>query len=328
MRATPFALFALLSSLVVGCPSQSGFLVVGSDLQGALLSVRGTADDDVWACGSDGGDGPGLVHWNGSAWERFDTSAWAGVDLWWLYPGDQVVTVVGSGGTILELDRATGDLRDAGGPGGAGTFFGVWGDSGDDLWAVGGTVTETVPPLLWRNQGDGWADARGELGAAGDTFFKIHGNADGAVIVGTGGLALRKVGGDWVETSTGVTERLLTVDVGPEETVAVGGTSNGLVLHLDGEIWTNESPEFQLPINGVCSGGGVIKAVGGRDALHTWTDGAWTTPDPGELPTSLGLDYHACWLGPDGTFWSVGGDLVQLTQGFMVREGPGEVDPL
>ncbi len=268
------------------------------------------------------------MHWNGSEWESFDTGPWAGVDLWWLHVGEDVVTAVGSSGTILELDRATGELRDAGGPGGEGTFFGVWGASEDELWAVGGTVSDTVPPLLWSNQGGAWQDARGDLGEAGETFFKIHGNASDAVIVGTGGLALRKVDGSWTESPTGVTDRLLTVDVGVEETVAVGGTSNGLALHLVGDSWIDESPDFQLPINGVCSGGGMLRAVGGRDAVHTWTDGAWSTPNPNELPTSLGLDYHACWLGSDGSFWGVGGNLVQLSDGFVVREGRGKVSPL
>ncbi|MCO4773210.1 MAG: hypothetical protein KDA24_24465 [Deltaproteobacteria bacterium] len=327
MRCNTSLLATLPLALLLGCPAE-GLIVVGDELPGALLSVRGAAEDDVWMCGADGGDGPALLHWDGSAWERFDTSGFAGVDLWWLHVGGTRVTAVGTGGTIVALDRTSGDITDLGGPGGDGIFFGVWGPSEDDLWAVGGDPAGASMPLLWRDTGSGWADALGGLGEVGQTYFKVHGSGSEAVIVGSGGLTLRNEGSGFALLDSPVSDSLLTVDVGAEQTVAVGGAGNGLALHLEDGAWVDRSPEFQPAINGVCSGGGGLRAVGARDTLHTWADGAWTSPEPGELPTNLALDYHACWIGPGGTFWGVGGDLIRLERGFVVREGRGSVADL
>ena len=303
-------------------------MLVGEQLPSALLSVRGTAEDDVWMCGAVTGSGPALLHWDGSAWIEVDTSDFAGTDLRWLRAGTDRITAVGTGGTILGVDRASLEVTSLGGPGGTGTFFGVWGPSDDDLWAVGGEPTTAELPLLWRDAGSGWEDARGDVGVVGDTFFKVHGRSDEAVIVGTRGLSLRWDGAAWSAMDPVTDQSLLTVDVGAEQTVAVGGGGNGLALHWESGDWVDRSPEFQPAINGVCSGAGQLRAVGARDSIHSWEEGEWTTPNPGELPTSLALDYHGCWISPAGTFWGVGGQLIELTQGFVVRDGVGSVEAL
>src|SRR5712675_1565941 len=48
----------------------------------ALMSVHGTAADDVWLAGADDGKGGLVLHWDGSAWERLDPGVHA--DLWWV----------------------------------------------------------------------------------------------------------------------------------------------------------------------------------------------------------------------------------------------------
>ncbi len=315
-------LLLLCCVAMFGCPGVQ-FTLVAQEREGALLSVRGAGPDDVWLCGSDGGSGPEWHHWDGAAWERIDTSAFAGVDLWWLAVRDDVVTAVGSGGTILTLDRASGQITSEG-PGGDATFFGVI-DDGTTRWAVGGNPAATVAPLLWRHTGGAWEDAQAGVGSDGDVFFKIAGSDDSLVLVGNYGLSKRFDGAAWSDLDTGVDVPLLTVDVGAEQTVAVGGAGNGVILHLESDAWVDRSPELQPGINGVCSGAGRLRAVGATDSIHTWQEGAWTTPSPSDLPTNLFLDYHGCWLDAEGTFWGVGGNLFQLTRGFLVREGVGTV---
>ena len=320
----PHRLVLFLCALsLFGCTAQ--FKLVTEDQDGALLSVRGTGPDDVWVCGADGGTGPEWLHWDGTAWERIDTSSYAGVDLWWLAVRPDRVTAVGSGGTILTLDRESGDIVSEG-PGGDATFFGVI-DDGVTRWAVGGNPAATVAPLLWRNTTGAWEDAQAAsgVGSDGDVFFKIAGSGDDLVLVGNFGLSMRFDGTAWTELDTGTDVSLLTVDVGAEQTVGVGGAGNGVILHLESGAWVDRSPELQPGINGVCSGGGRLRAVGATDSMHTWEEGAWTTPSPSELPTNLFLDYHGCWFDSDGTFWGVGGNLFTLTRGFLVREGVGTV---
>ena len=54
-----------------------------SGLPGALTSVWGTAADDVWAVGSDPGDGSGpmVLNFDGQRWFQLETGHSG--DLWW-----------------------------------------------------------------------------------------------------------------------------------------------------------------------------------------------------------------------------------------------------
>ena len=48
----------------------------------ALFAVHGTSAKDVWMVGADDGDGPLVIRFDGSAWQRLDTGVRG--DLWWV----------------------------------------------------------------------------------------------------------------------------------------------------------------------------------------------------------------------------------------------------
>ncbi len=64
-------------------PSTASWEVVMHDLDATLLSVYAPSSDNVWAVGSNPGDGLGgyAFRWDGEEWERLDTGD-AGV-IWW-----------------------------------------------------------------------------------------------------------------------------------------------------------------------------------------------------------------------------------------------------
>ncbi len=342
-RAPAFALSLtplLLAQACLPCSNTSELCLVAESLPEAHLSVRALADDDVWLVGSEAletEDGPSAVAWDGSEWTHLDTSDWSGAELWWVHPTQDRVTMVGTQGLILEYDRATETLEEIEGPDDSVTFFGVWGASADDVWAVGGTPGGGDPPAIWRRDADGWTEfvdpALGE-GGPGQLYFKVHGSAaDDVFIVGNFGIALHWDGSSLSATPTDAdldtsTAPLLTVNVGPEEVVAVGGAGSALILHYDrstGE-WRDRTPEFQAPLNGVCSGAGEIKAVGMQGSVQTWDGQAW---QPSVETLTFG-DYHGCEVTEGGDVWAVGGQIAArpITDGVVAFQGEGGVAAL
>ena len=325
------------------CAEGAGCLFA-EDLPFGLLSVQIPQDDDVWIVGSSpepaDGTGPAVLHYDGSDWERIDTSAWAGAEIWWSWVTDDEAIFVGNGGLILEMSRADGSIERIEGPSDDVTFFGVWGASADDVWAVGMSGSGEGPRALWRRQGGAWsAWSDPSLGEGDDnvTYFKVHGTStDDVWMVGTqgrtlhwDGTTLTPIASD-ADTPTS-TSPFLTIDADPAQPVVVGGTGNGLILEYDGSAWRDRSPEFQPGFNGVCSGAGQQWAVGQKGARAQRTaDGVWTSDmDLGLSPLTYD-DWHGCEVSPSGNMWAVGGRIASrpLQSGIIGFQGSGSPTPL
>jgi len=310
------------------CAEPEGCLL-GEGLPAGLLSVHAPADDEIWITGASPGDGTGPVVLQGTSegWERHGTSTWAGSEVWWAWVHPDEVVLVGNDGLLLELDRASGTIAAIDDVPEQTTFFGVWGASPDDVWAVGQTDSGQGPPALWRRQSGQWApfEASGATDREDGTFFKVHGtSATDAWIVGTNGVALHFDGGVWTEIPTDAeaataTAPLLTVNVGGERPLAVGGAGNGLILEYDGSAWLDRTPEFQPGYNGVCARGGAAWAVGVFGVRSRRIDGRWESDTDRELVRSIDDDWHACVVTPGGDVWMVGGRISArpLTDGVV-----------
>ena len=81
-----------LATSALGCDSggdgedkEPPWQVVFEGLEPALMSISGTAVDDVWTVGADPQDGDGAIalHYDGKRWHREPTGVEA--DLWWVH---------------------------------------------------------------------------------------------------------------------------------------------------------------------------------------------------------------------------------------------------
>lgn len=322
----------LLLLALAACPADDddngAFALAAEGLPEALLSVRATGPDDVWIVGAEQGSGPQMLHWDGAAWDDIDTSALGEVNLWWTWPTADSVWVAGSGGTIAEYDRATGEFAVVEGPSDALTFFGIWGASADDIWAVGSAVVTGEAPQIWRNTGGAWASWEHEsftIAGPGTNYFKVHGDGPNEVwIVGSNATAMHWNGAQMdVVSPVGLDTNLLTIELGDEGAVAVGGLNNGTILHWDQGVWDDRSPQFAAALNGVCQGAGGMTAVGARGEVHRWDGSGWESDE--EWLTQF--DYHGCLRTTDGALWAVGGHIssAPLNEGVIAYEGPSEV---
>lgn len=288
-----------------------------SDMPAALLSVWGTSAHDVWSVGGDANDGHGpyVLHYDGTGWTRLETGTRG--DLWWVHGfEDGPIFMGGSRGTILEYDDDHFTKMPT--PDAAGTVFGIWGISPEQLWAVGGRPDESG--FIWRRAGEGWEPANLDPDLiATQAVFKVWGrDAAELCFVGARGLSLRFDGDHFERLETGTDQLLFTVHSDGGSFVAVGGRDNGVILEEGPDGWRDVAPASAPPLNGVAERDGRAYAVGANGEVLTRRDGTWM-----RLETGLDLrrDLHSVWIDPEGGVWSAGGHLTgtPLVQGVLVH---------
>ncbi|HKO93648.1 MAG TPA: hypothetical protein VJU61_20990, partial [Polyangiaceae bacterium] len=219
-------------------PAEPSWQIVEPNLDAALLSVWGSSADDVWSAGADvDGNGPLVMHFDGTSWTRQETGASG--DLWWAHGfASGPVYFGGEGGMILRWQD--GVFTPMSTPG-MGTVFGIWGDNPDDVWAVGGAPGGGQGAFAWRlEHGEGgadrWLPAPGfpEDLARSDALWKVYGHgAEDVWMVGTGGKALHWDGLALTPSFTGQAESLFTVHANSTHFAAVGGFVSGLLLERE-----------------------------------------------------------------------------------------------
>ncbi len=286
-------------------------------LPGALLSVWGTAHDDVYFVGEDPGDGRGpyALHWDGASFRRFDTGA-AGT-LWWVR-GDSAghVFMSGDDGLVLRYDVAA-DAFTTLPPAGTDDLFGVMPFSADDAWVVGvGSV------LHW--DGVAWSVPAGLTGdmVAGLQLYKIWGRAtDDLWIVGAGDALVRFVDGAFTRVDLPVEGGLFTITGDDDLVLGVGGFIDGIVVESRGDEPLKDATAPGMPeLSGVDLRGDVAVAVGLEGAV--WNRGAtgWTRDE--DAPAVF-TSHHAVFVDDEGGVWAVGGNLAgePLVAGTLFKRG-------
>lgn len=306
---------ALALALLSGCGGASASrteLVPGFDAGASwVVDVNGSADGRaLWAVG--GTDGEGRI-WDGA--RGFDPLALppelGSVPLLhWVHAlDDGSLITVGKGGTILRRVQGTWQRDDAGTEQ---DLWGVWGPSGDDLWAVGGDGQAEGHATLLHFDGSAWAPyalpelARPRVWA----FYKVWGSAsDDVYVVGQSGVALHFDGAGFEELGLGTSQDLVSVyGSGARDVWIVGGRDNGVAAHFDGARWTSRSLAPLPGLNGVWTdGGGEAYAVGVEGSVARLD--ARLSAERIPLATPSRLTLHAV-FGAAGTLYAVGGNLA------------------
>jgi hypothetical protein len=311
----------LLVGLALGCgeqrpaPSQPRhWQVLAEGASSALMSVSGTAADDVWMVGADAGQGPPVLHYDGVAWASLDPGVRA--NLWWVHalPGGSV-HMGGSNATVLAYRDGAFQRMDT--PGLARhTVYGVWASADDDVYAVGSVVGRDG--FIWHFDGRAFTEVplplaalpRDErLGSAG--LLKVWGaSADEVWVVGDRGVVLQGNARDgFSPIQSSLDEQLFTVHGAAGQVVMVGGSGNGLAVQVSAGRLHDITPPGSSLLQGVSvSAAGAVWAVGlggniyNRDAAGgEWYETLTETP-----VQSL----HAVWVDPTGDVWTVGGNVL------------------
>ena len=207
--------------------------------------------DQAYAVGGTEDEGLAMRH-DGETWERVEFGLEVPLLTWAWGFGDNDVTMVGNEGTIIHYDGDDWTVQPA--PTDQ-NLWGVWGDSPDDLWAVGGRGHDAGEATLLHYDGESWESwevpdlERGNVFA----FFKVWGtSSDNVYVVGQSGAVLHYDGDDWSELQVGASDDLISLwGTGPDNIVAVGGRNSGVVSVFDGNEWRSGTlPRFP-GLNGI-----------------------------------------------------------------------------
>lgn len=324
MRQRLWSLLAGAALLTAACADQAGDTGGTWELDhveegGGLVSVWGSAPDDVWATGGTSDRGL-LLHGDGTSWTAVDVGAPA--LLWWVYgfTADDVYAV-GERGLVFHYDGTSWQPVESGTDV---ALYGVWGASADDVWIVGGDPAGAGAVIL-RGHGTSFrrvTDLPAELDPA--AIFKAYGYADDDVMmVGTGGSVLRWDGVSWRRDPVVTSQPLFSLwGRGEDDVYAVGGWSSGTVLHYGGDGWTEVEDAARSGLSGVFTAPDSPTIAVGPDAyvLEILPDGTRLQP---VLPgLARGTGFHGVWGDEAGTTWAVGGDLLSAdgpTTGVILR---------
>lgn len=323
---------------VVGCspgtggPQESTWQLVMDELPSGVLSVSGTAADDVYVVGTDAGDGNGslLLNYDGSAWRRINTGTTG--NLWWIsaVPIDGDFYLSGVNGMILRFDPEAQTFEQFETPGDQ-TIFGIWGFSRNDIWAVGGLLSDQqFGGTIWHYDGTSWsvADLSEQFPGGYATVFKIWGRSPTEVYaVGAAGLVLVYDGTMWnlVDDGTERNATLFSVYGNADSVVAVGGFNSASIVEQQetGEFAEADfDPNEIIQMNGIfVTSEGRAVAVGRELKAALRTESGWELQETG---FSTDFDFHADWIDPDGGVWAVGGVLIAepINRGVIAYYGP------
>jgi hypothetical protein len=168
-----------------------------------------------------------------------------------------------------------------------GAILSFWGNSADDVFAVGGSMLEGGgSSIVLRHQPGAWE----RMTVTAPTLWWVHGFSSTDVwAVGELGTIMHFDGNDWTTEQTGDDYTLWGVwGPSPSEMWAVGGTLGGGVpstlLHYDGSTWS-EVPDIGLDGELLFKVWGPsandVYIVGNRGALLHYDGNDWTRLDSG-----------------------------------------------
>lgn len=304
---------------------------------GALLSIWGTSEREVWTVGGPLGNTGFealVVRFDGTAWRRVPIGG--SETFWWVHgTSANDVWLVGEKGRITHWDGTKFEERTSGT---TATLFGVYAFAPNDAYAVGGLPDQAdAPNVVLHWDGTEWRPETLPSITKG-AFFKVWGTrTDDLYVVGENAVVWHRVGTSWKREAEGLGQGRLTTVTGcsASEIYVVGGRD---LLTSDGQTFTR-SDELLVrlvnDVNGVaCAPAsaparpwGNVVVVGGGSLKLRRASGVWES-DFGSEPYA---DLHGAWVDPSGAFWAVGGDFNTAARpgsaraGVVARLGDGTV---
>jgi photosystem II stability/assembly factor-like uncharacterized protein len=310
-----FSLGVLLGLVVavVGCdgtaapaPAERNWYAVEANFEGGLLlSVWGAEVDDVWVVGGRTGK---TVVLRGDRSQLQEVSNPGRAMAWWICGlGDRVAVVGEQGLVMVEAADGVFQVLDVGIDS---TLYGCWGNSSDDFWIVGGDPLAGPAELAHVQGGVAIAPDLGPLlSELPRVLFKIIGIDEQLFVVGADGTLLQRDAQErWQLTRiASETAPLFTLSASAADDIwAVGGLASAVVVHFDGQHWSDESPARLPNLFGVSAVGDQVLIAGASGALAEHGENDWKRVD-----TSIEDAFHSVWLDGEGGGWAVGGNVLE-----------------
>jgi hypothetical protein len=192
-------------------------------------------------------------------------------------------------------------------------LWGVWGSSGNNVYAVGGGMFDNDSCLILHYDGTSWSEVEC---ISENRLENIWGSSENDIFaVGTEGTILHYDGSAWSQIESGTTQTLTDVWCNTEnDFFAVG--AEGTILHYDGSSWSPmESGTTDLLMSIWGNSGTKVFAVGLNGTILHYNGSSWLPMESGTTEFLLGV-WGSSWddvfvvsqkgtiLHYDGTSWS------------------------
>ncbi|MGB0716057.1 MAG: hypothetical protein ACPGXK_09275 [Phycisphaerae bacterium] len=200
-------------------------------------------------------------------------------------------------------------------------LWGIWGQSPDDMWIVGGNAF-SGSPLILRYNGQTLTPYDVSTTPQIFTLFKVWGAGSRVFAVGQSGVIVEFNGTAWQQMdSGGATDQFISLwGTGEDNIVAVGGLVQPQVAHFDGSTWTTtvDNTSF-FGLNAVYMTHPDQAIIGGANGFRGRFDVTSSMITTEEVTFSPQV--HAIWSDCNGRFYAVGGEFTGAYNGFyVVRE--------
>lgn len=314
------------------------YLAKEAGIPGALLSVWGSSENDIWMVGGSQEatptSAPIILNFNGVAWQKLVLPKVVGT-FWWVTGHGDELWFAGTKGQVIRWNRTDRAFAREQIPNET-QLWGILAYSGSDVWAVGGDAANCHDGLpcgvIWHYDGKTWTAPTGlPTGWNTTAWFKVFGRGPNDLFVcGMNGHILHWDGAKWLDEvptapdgSKIDPEKLLTGSCNGALCVAVGGEASGVIAEHDGKSWKRKILPAVDPLNGVwVNSDGTAIAVGapsvGNGIWKRTADGAWAAD--ATTPTVF-QPYHATFVDPVGGIWAVGGDLFSFKTSQLAHSG-------
>jgi hypothetical protein len=306
---------------------QAAWQLVAVNLPAALLSIDGRSDKDVFAVGADKGEGPLVLHFDGSSWLELPTGQRG--DLWWVHAfPDGTALMGGSSAMVLRFARGKFDRLLPDGCFARQTVYGIWGKSTNDFYAVGSVAGRDG--FIWHYENGSFHDEPLPpdlpLASLGQPpgFFKVWGHDGDVWVVGASGSVLHRNGIErFALVPSGKKDTFFTVNGIGDRLLMVGGGSNGMVLDSSrGSLHDISPPDVPL-IQGVYLTEKGDWASGERGGIYTRKGSEPFHSVEHGLPMPVSSSLHAIYVDSAQGVWAVGGNVLSpaLDGGILVHFG-------
>ncbi len=242
--------------------------------------------------------------------------------LWWIHGLDNgEIWAAGEEGRILRKRDGVWEGT-ASGLSEKAVLWGIWGTESGAMWAVGGSVRRGGPlgVILRSDDHETWRVVNDPEIPDDMNLYKVWGPSDDILyVVGEAGTILHYDRGVFSRHDVPMRDLLFTVHGQPGgPTIAVGGMSEGQIFEKKAGAWSKVVDGVPFGLNGISSSeGGRALAVGARGTmLFRQADGAWYPVSEDKRSASNRTGIHGALMGRD--VWAVGGDLDQMTDGFIL----------
>lgn len=289
---------------------------------GALSAVWGSGPNDVFVVGGTPDRGE-VYHFDGTEWSGMNIPR-VPILIWVFGFGPNDVYAVGEQGAFIRYDGERWTEVDSGTDE---DLWGIWGNTPQDLFIVGGEADSGSPVILGYDGASIQIFPAPENDRDATALFKVFGIGDDIFAVGSDGLIVKynrdNASFEQVPTGAAANDDFVSLwGTTTENLVAVGGRASGRLSVYDGNEWSTSLLSGVPGLNAVFTVQPDEVIIAGQNGYS-----AIFNPQTGDITQEIsgtGMTLHGAWDDGEGKYYLVGGRFNEPYEGVAIVRTIGD----